>query len=53
MKKIFALVLGFALPFLFAVSLSSCKKEKIEENRLNNLEHIKNPVILYCFLRES
>lgn len=33
MKKIFALVLGFALPFLFAVSLSSCKKEKIEENQ--------------------
>lgn len=33
MKKIFALVLGLALPFLFAISLSSCKKDNIDENQ--------------------
>ncbi len=33
MKKVFALVLGITLPFLFAMSLSSCKKDKVEENQ--------------------
>lgn len=32
MKKVFALFLGIALPFLFAVSFSACKKEKPVEN---------------------
>ena len=31
MKKVFALILSMALPFLFAMSLSSCKKDKVEE----------------------
>ena len=29
MKKFFVLVLGLALPFLLAITLSSCKKDKV------------------------
>ena len=32
MKKIFALVLGIVMPFLFAVTFSSCKKDKVTED---------------------
>lgn len=44
MKKIFAFVLGMALPFLFAVSFSACKKKPVEDPEPVGDGIIKNAV---------